>query len=483
MSSVLDLKREFMIKRSFLFLLLLPFAMLVLQGCGNDCVIPDANRPQSATVRIVNAIPDFPTVAVYINGKLLNSAVNYFAQPTDATYFTTMSDGSSILAVPSRIVILSPSNATDTLYNDTLTIHPQRQTFVLNGRGHSRLNSSIKEVKIIHLLEGHGTAPTDHIRARFVHAMPDINALDLYFKYYANGDSIRSQRAVPDASMNFGDTTKYLDLPVGVQGLTVTEKGNPDHIVAGWDRLPGNSQFGLLATIVIRGEVTTLANDATASTLVLSDEQLGNVIYEAKFFYVRFINGLRSQLMHLLPKGPSDTGPRPDLIGQAPIECVGAETISDFAGLNEFYHGNAEWYFGNSQNCPPDTSHMFSYHYISHANNRYTSIAVEKSLFGVASIADSMVLHDTMTTPGSGKGRLRVVYINPDHSNATLTIDGQQVAMNYRDVKYLDLPAGVKTVTAGGETTTFTLRADYPGTLVVFPKTSAKEYPMAFSDK
>jgi len=474
-------------------LLLLVCSITIVQGCTDSCVIPDARVIGPAKVRLINAIPDFNTVSVYLNGKRINSALPYMQGSTDKTYYSSFEDNSSITSNPdSRLVVTAPNDVTDTLIDQKVSVIIGRQTFILFGRGHSKTDPNVKEANAVQLIEGGIDAPTDHIRARFVHAMPDLDSLDLYFEYFPNGDSIRNSHKQPNLRMKFGDTTSYQDLPKELLGLTVTESGKPDNIVAGWDRLP-TSGFGLLATIVIRGETLPIANDATASTLILSDLDAGNSIFEVNFFYVRLANGLRDQKLHLMPQGKrADKGPRIEgLSGQERVFCVEPTAITEFWGLNEFYHGEARWFFGNNPGCPPQNgagglsaiSAIDSFDYSMKANHRYTIVAVEKSLKGSGvTLPDSLVLHDTMSVPGTGFGRVRIVYVNPDHPTASFTLGSSNVTMNYRDVKYFDLPVGTKSFQLGGETISFTLRAGHPTSVYIFPANATKEYPFSTSE-
>jgi hypothetical protein len=119
------------------------------------------------------------------------------------------------------------------------------------------------------------------------------------------------------------------------------------------------------------------------------------------------------------------------------------------------------------------------------ADQRYTVVAVEKSLFGQPTTSlDHIVLRDTISSPqNSTYQRVRIIATNPDHKTISVTFGGKTVSMNVKDVTYFDVVTGGQTLQLSDGAATasipITVSSGRPMSIYLLPKQAAGiEFPV-----
>jgi hypothetical protein len=447
-------------------------------SCTPECTnIPNESSPR---IRAINAMPDQPEVVLYINGHLFNS-LNQYTLPLTWGYVSTNEDGTKL--APSslaRMTVLSISR--DTLFDTTMVLNPNRHTLIIAGRGYKR---SIAELntKLIMLLDDDADVPShsDTISyVRYANAALDLPPLDVYFSSTINKDSL------PAFTLPYGSATGYLRVPANVQGLIATEHGNQDNVIFTINKTL-LSLKGILATIVFRGDRRPLGIEPTPTILLLSDLN-GREITEINTFGARFVNGMRTQELNLMPKALKvrsqygDTGPRNDLPGENALLNIFPGSVTEYVPFNPDTHGISIWYFG-SEFSRHDTTHIYSFGPDTcELGKRYTFIALETDLLGSpVALPTHLRLTDSMTSPGKGFGRVRITNLSPDH-NISFTIGGKLANMRQKDVLYFDIPAQAGyslNISDGSVTSTarFDVVEGKPSSVFFLPSQSTTDLP------
>jgi len=194
------------------------FANLFLSGCSAPCTYPNQS---GVKVRVVNAMPDESVISIFINGKLflkdfpydLQSTFLHDGSPVSFGYYSTYEDGSPLVAGSGvQIVITSDAAGKNVLMKTTTDINFHLQTLMVMGKATDPVTE-----KVLHLNDDIQASNPNITFMRFVHAVPDLPALDVYWNQ-------------PDGSPNitilYGQENPYVDL-TNADSLKITEAGKP----------------------------------------------------------------------------------------------------------------------------------------------------------------------------------------------------------------------------------------------------------------
>ena len=478
--------------------LVLPLLLLAafVSSCTDPCLIPLEQAPR---LRILNAMADQRFVNLYINNKLVQRALPYdpavtYHPPTDPSYvgYITQFADSTLLPIGSNQRVVITSLDGDTLLTDRISLSDRRQTMIIIGRERQRFGQPPTPPDVI-MLDDQSTSPVDNETvARYVHAMPDLMSLDIYFSKDITGRTplrlsygeVTPYRLIKDTLRESDGTYKrdqngnFVFAPV--DGLTVTEGGNPDNVIIKVEQ-PFELK-GLLGTVVIRGATDAQGNEPIAAPVVLADGGQGTAIFDITSIFVRFINGTREEPLSLQPKGSIDTGPRNDMAGQDKVKCIPTGAISEYWSISPFFHGTADWHFGNS--CPlVDINHAYKFRDTLQQLQRYTIAAmVTSKLNSLDTTYSHLRILDTMSSPiASTHGRVRFVNLSPD---ATVTIATPQGTRNLAqgEILYVDYPVGQQSFQSNGKTITFEAKADDPQSVWFNAATAGDPLPYLVSE-
>jgi hypothetical protein len=447
---------------SILFLL-----VLFQSGCKTVCdSIPTERAPK---LRIVNAMPDELALKIYIGNRLVNAAYPYDL-PADFGYTDKYSDGSFLrIGVRQPLDVLSESQ--DTLIKDSITLSEHRHTLFILGRGLPALASTRRI--ILYDDEINQPDPNTNL-VRFVHALTDLPALDVYF-------SSKIKDSTPAFSIKYGDTVNLYRPLAGAKGLTVTAAGDPNHIIFSTS-LPFQSS-GFFVTILLRGETKQYGMDPLVSLNILSDISQGGSISAISTLGVRSIIATRgTDYLALMPHGPLDKGPRVDVAGQSILLSIPRDSVTDWAPFNPINHGGGpgvpvSWDFGHFNYPIVDT--VFIFNFVASANVRYSFVLLDKATLASGNVSlDTMILTDTIAAPAAGMGRLRIVNFSPDHV-VSFTIAGKSVTLSQKGIALIDVPPGHYTPTETSTNTQLdiTVPASIPEGVFFFPSISSNPLP------
>jgi hypothetical protein len=443
-----------------------------ISGCSDPCSIPLERSPR---LRILNAMADQHQVNLFLNGKLVQEGLVYdpavtYRPPVDPTYvgYITQFADSTLLPIGSGQNLVITSMNGDTLLKKTISLSDGRQSMILIGRARQRLGRPLAPPDIL-MLDDESATPIDgQTVARYVHAMPDLDSLDVYFSRTISGTPLR---------IKYGQVTDYR-LVQNADGLTVTEAGDTSNVII---RIEQPFELkGLLGTVVIRGSTDAQGDEPIAAPVVLADGGLGAAIFDITSIYVRFVNGGRDIPLSLQPKGTIDKGPRNDIAGQEKVFCIEPGASSEYWSITPFFHGTAKWHFGNM--CPRiDSNFAYSFDQTLEKLKRYTIAAMLTSKLGQPDVWSHMTILDTLNSPvGTTHGRIRFVNLSPDATVTILTPSGNR-SLQQGETLYMDYPVG-QPITAGGKTLSVTAVADDPQTVWFTAATSTDPQPYNVSE-
>lgn len=468
----------------------IPIVVLVasvyfFNGCSDTCTYP---LQRAVSMRFINAMVDFPNVTLFINGKLFRKDYPYNPDPNFG-YYTTYDDGTPLPLGDSLLFVLTSDPAgKDTLVKQWLPLDLHVQTVIAMGFGKPKLSTAPKTAKFLRLVDDDVPAKDRplFLRMRFVHAIPDLPGLDVYFK-----KEIQASDA-PFCTLKYGESTIRFpfdaDSAKTITGLIVTEAGNKNNIIFA---VPYPfSQTGFYITILVRGSSKPIGQEPIANPFILADDNIyGNYILDFSTSAVRLVNGMRDQKLSLLVTNPppDDRHPRDQVPGQAPVLNVNADIISPYFPVGVAALGNTVWFFATGTN-EKDTIHSFLETITK--NQRVSMISVEKASLGQpAREPDDLTLHDTMTCPGDPNfSRVRVTNLSPDHTTINFTLGGRTVSMKQKDVEFFTVPTGQLpiTFTDGTANRTYTLSvkiASRPLSLFILPDKTTQKFPVALTDQ
>jgi hypothetical protein len=446
---------------------------LLVSGCAEPCVYPDV---RSGKIRLVNAMVDVPKITVFINGKIFKADYDYAPLPSFG-YYTSMADGSPIFVGDSLpIVITSDAAGKDTVMKKYVSLNLSRQTLVVSGRRTRKQQSDPDTRTIIRLNDEETPVDKENTIARFVQAVPDFAAIDIYFK----DASVTPALITLFGSVNYGESIPHKIVPKN-DGMIITEKGNFSNVII--DVPYPFVAKGLLATIVVRGAAKPIDSEPLVAPFAFTDLNFNGYTLDFETSGIRFVNGMRNQPLNLLVSNPNERVPRNNVPGQDPVLDIGPDSISKYFGLGTASFRKTFWFFSKTREGV-DT--VYSYFDSVYKNQRLTMVAVAGKL--PTDIISHLTLIDTMSFAQAGFTRVRVVNISPDHTTIGVTLYGRTVSMSLKDVEYFTIPYGPNQITffEGTSSDTTTLNVNQSGrpiTIFILPEKAGKSYPVVVSDE
>ena len=309
---------------------------------------------------------------------------------------------------------------------------------------------------------------------RFVHAIPDLPALDMYWN---------QPDGHPNATILYGAENPYLDL-TNADSLKITEAGRPDHVVFSIQQKPTPIK-GLVVTSIVRGESKPYGTHRTVSVFVLSDNSnIGNFILSFQTFGIRLVNATRSLQMSILIKAPTEVKPRGNYPSQTIVEYLEPDSVSTYLGLTPNIDSIARFWFVTQLDPFVDSLISFNAPFILRQDQRYTFIAVENiPVGGKGRSVDTLILRDSMSTlPGMAK--VRLIHLSPDHTQIKIT-GSFSTTVKKKDVQFFDVAPGTVTLTLsdGSSTKTISFMAfpRGPMSLYLLPATNNDPFPFQIS--
>ncbi|MDP4219559.1 MAG: DUF4397 domain-containing protein [Bacteroidota bacterium] len=444
----------------------------LLSGCSSPCTYPDQ---RTVKIRVFNAMPDENHITVFLNGKLFIKDFSY-DPPATFGYFSTYDDGTPLdvgSAIP--IVISSDAAGKNIILKTTVNIDFHLQTLVVMGKG-----SLPTTRRVLRLADDMQATKAGVNFMRFVHAVPDLPALDIYWKTKPDGS--------PNATIQYGVENPYLDL-TDADFLKVTEAGKPNNVIFNINTKPTASLTGLVLTTIVRGESKPYGLERIVSTFILSDDisGIGNFVFGFETFGVRLVNASRALNLNLLVLGFQDKLPRIDYPGQNAVEHIGPDSVTTYLPLMPSFDSLARFWFAADLNFPNvDTLLSFNAPFVLKKDHRYSIIAVEnKKLNESGRSIDSMIVLDSMTNQ-AGMGRVRVIDLSPDHPTISFNMGAGVTTMTKKQVAFFDVTPGSKTITLSDGTdtkdVTFNVPIGTPVTVYLMPAVTSNSFPINTSN-
>lgn len=467
-----------MLRYAFFAILLVLLTNSIFSGCTAPCTYPDQ---RGVKIRVFNAMPDEENITVFINGKLFVKNFSYDPSNTFG-YLSTYADGTPLTAGSAIPVVISSDTAgKNIIMNALVDINFHLQSLIVMGKAHKILSSDVDTRKVLRLEDDNQIINPSITFMRFVHAVPDLPALDVYWN---------QPDGSPNATILYGMENPYMDLS-NADSLKITEAGRPNNVIFSIPTKPTPIP-GLVVTAIVRGESRPYGTERTVSTFVLSDgtSGIGNFILHFETFGLRLVNASRSiTSLNLLIQGMKETSPRGNYPNQTIVENIGIDSVSKYLALFPSNDSNARYWFSADMAYPNiDTLLGFNSPIPFSKDSRHTIIAVEnKKLNETGRSLDTLILldsRDSMTVQ-SGKGRVRVIHLSPDHTKIGFTLGGRTVNMMKKQVEFFDVPAGMQNITLSDgpatKTISFNVPLGRPISLYLLPDTQTTTFPILTS--
>ncbi|WP_203565706.1 DUF4397 domain-containing protein [Alteromonas hispanica] len=243
-----------------LALLLTPLFLLACNDDSDDYTDDDgvSEVVETASVRIVHASPDAPTVNVTANGELLGflTGVDYqqasesLSIDTGASYDIAVEANTP--AGPVEVLSLDLSPDADVLYNAIA------------------VGSVVDEtLELLTLAQPSETLTEGNVRATVVHAAENAPAVDVYITAF--NDDLDSAQA--NATLDYKANSGSIDVPGGEYQIRITAAGTKTVVFdSGAIELPANNELLVLATSnVAPGNspvALTISNGASSSVVL-----------------------------------------------------------------------------------------------------------------------------------------------------------------------------------------------------------------------
>lgn len=398
---------------------------------------------------------DNPQIHVYLNGQPVQLNLKYdppvFYQPESETGYLSRDINGLPLQVGTHQSLVVLTVTGDTIFNELVSLTDRRQTLIFMGRFRDLSTATTPTKRVLYLNDEEANPVEGRTVARYVHAMPDLDSLDVYFS-----SKIAS---APDLRIGYGNATPYTELPANVSGLVVTAAGDTNEVIMRIDQAFGLT--GLFSTVVIRGGNAPHGNEPTPTTVVLNDRPIGLPIFSITSIFVQFVNGSRDSTLSLLPKGVIDERARVVMNGIEKVRCLPPRVSSPFWSITPVYHGRADWSFG--YDCPdmrtPDSVYKFFAQLES--LKRYNIVAMQANKLFQPDVFTHLLLLDTTSSPSDSRfGRVRFVNLSPD---ADVQVEG--TTLDQGEVLFRDYGVGMRTLQVNGTPVSFEVDPDRPATV------------------
>jgi len=464
-------------KGFFLFLLIFS-ASDFLSSCTPVCDYPSARFAQ---IRPVNAMPDQDNITIWLNGKAFQKNYTY-DPPNDFGYYTTFADGSPLTIGTMKVTITSDAAGKDTLIADTaITFDLHKQTLIIIGRAHTFAGE--KNSKKILLLNDEIQPQVNGITfVRFVHAVPDLPAVDIFW----TGDSIA------DATAQYGVPTNYFMIS-NLKQLRITQAGQFDNVIVDFNSPTPISGFVL--TALIRGRTLPIDHERQVSALFLSDVS-SVYLNNLQTFGVRLMNASRNRPKLSLGIQAFSFGdtirfnyPRQE----ATMLDIPNGTLTGYLFLRPELNGNtikenSTTYFFCTDHVarPAFPDSLDHFQQTAAADERYTFVVVDTIPLSkhIDGKLDHLILRDTTSrSSDSALNRVRIIHVNPDHpTNVLVKVGNITRSMGFKGVTYIDVPIGSQSLQlddgTANKTIPISVVSGRPMSIYLLPDTDAEIYPV-----
>ncbi len=464
-------------KGLFLFIVFLSVSDF-LTSCTPVCDYPSTRFGQ---IRPVNAMADQDNITIWLNGKVFQKDYSYTLSANDFGYLSQFLDGSPLTIGETRVTVTADAAGKDTLIADTsMTFDLHKQSLIVIGRAHTFPNEP--NTKKILLLNDELVKPVDTATfVRFIHAIPDLPALDIYW----------SGNTTPDATVQYGQINGY-SMITNLKKLTITEAGNPQNEIVTFN----SPQIinGFVFTALIRGRTKPVDHEHVASAVFLSDVASG-FLNNLQTFGIRLMNAARNRpkLSLLIQTAASLDTIRHWFPHQNVVLDIGKDSLSDYMGLRPELNGNTNdktsttYFFSPNYVYRPDLPDTLDhFQQVAAADERYTFVAVDTIPLSkhIDGNLDHLILRDTISpTLNPAINRVRIIHVNPDHPNGLLVKVGNTTrSMGFKGVAYMEVPTGSQSLELNDGTSSKTIPISVvsgrPMSIYLLPDTDAGTYPV-----
>ena len=400
--------------RNFFILLIL---MTVSIGCSDDdnnAVIP----LDSASIRVLHASPDAPSVDVLLDNQVVLSDVSY----KQASEFLSV-------LVGTRNVKVNAAGTSTTVIDADLTLAFDSFTTII-------ATNFLALIEPLVLTDANTPPSGNFLKIRVVHSAPSAPPVDVYVT--AAGADINT--ATPTLSnVAFTEFSDFLEVPEGDYQIRVTTVGSKDLVFdSGTVPLDAGSIFSAVAVDATGGaspiSLVVLTNDPTTPFIEIDD------------------NRARLRAVHASPDAPNV-----DILVDNALVVPGVA----FKGVLDYTDVPA-----GDRNIKVNTGQgtsVIDATVTLAGGTDYTVLAVD-----FAANIEPLLLDDNTTTPTPGNAKVRVVHASPDAPNVDVLVDDTIVLTNvaFKEFSdYLEVPAGVRNFKVNATGTTLTV-IDVTPTLV-----------------
>ena len=400
--------------RNFFILLIL---MTVSIGCSDDdnnAVIP----LDSASIRVLHASPDAPSVDVLLDNQVVLSDVSY----KQASEFLSV-------LVGTRNVKVNAAGTSTTVIDADLTLAFDSFTTII-------ATNFLALIEPLVLTDANTPPSGNFLKIRVVHSAPSAPPVDVYVT--AAGADINT--ATPTLSnVAFKEFSDFLEVPEGDYQIRVTTVGSKDLVFdSGTVPLDAGSIFSAVAVDATGGaspiSLVVLTNDPTTPFIEIDD------------------NRARLRAVHASPDAPNV-----DILVDNALVVPGVA----FKGVLDYTDVPA-----GDRNIKVNTGQGTSVIDATvplAGGTDYTVLAVD-----FAANIEPLLLDDNTTTPTPGNAKVRVVHASPDAPNVDVLVDDTIVLTNvaFKEFSdYLEVPAGDRNFKVNATGTTLTV-IDVTPTLV-----------------
>ncbi|HET9136800.1 MAG TPA: DUF4397 domain-containing protein [Candidatus Kapabacteria bacterium] len=462
----------------FLFGILLSVsAAAFFSSCTPVCDYPSTRFAQ---IRPVNAMSDQDNITIWLNGKVFKKSYSY-DPPDDFGYYATFADDSPLTTGTMMVTITADEAGKDTLIADTaITFDLHKQSLIIIGRAHT-LPGEPNSKKIILLNDEVQSQDNNFTLVRFVHAIPDLPALDIFW----------TPDSIVDATARYGVPTEYFMI-TNLKQLHITEAGNPANVIVDFNSPTAFN--GFVITALIRGRTQPIDHERQASALFLSDVTF-SYINNLQTFGIRLMNASRNRPKLSVGIQAASFGdtirfnyPRQDVT----LLDIPNGTLTGYLFLRPEYNGNTiaqnkTTYFFCTDHVArpafPDSLDHFSQ--TANPDERYTFVAVDTIPLSkhIDGKLDHLIIRDTLA-PSTDPliNRVRIIHVNPDHTSTLVTIGATARNMGFKGVTVLDVPVGqtnleLKDGTAI-KTIPITVGSGRPISIYILPDTDSETFPV-----
>jgi hypothetical protein len=348
------------------------------------------------------------------------------------------------------------------------------------GRAHTFAGEA--NTKKLLLLNDELASPTPSaLLIRFIHAVPDLPALDIYFM-----DTI-----TPNVTVQYGIENPYTSI-TALKLLLITEAGNKNKVIVNFNS--PNPFLNFVLTTVIRGRVKPIAHEHEASALFLSDVAPG-YLNNFQTFGVRLMNASRNRpKLSLLIQAASFGDTIRFWYPQQEVTLldIAKDSLSGYLALRPEINGNtidknSTMYFFSTNYVKhplfPDTLDHFRQ--TANADDRFTFVAIDTTLNSAHAIVnlDHLILRDTISPPADPTfNRIRIIHVNPDHKATLVTFAGKTSNMGFKGVSFFDVKVGPQTLELkdgnDSKTIPITVSSGRPISIYILPDTDAETFPV-----